>query len=148
MVPYLRKISTRSYYSPDITAEYCRRPGQGLSLPLPQSSQSDRHPDANEGVHRRLSPSSEADSKCSSGQARRRIAVAVSLVPINTSRSGRLLTWRMAVPAVPQAQDQMQRRSWQWPGLLELSERWSGAKFVHILKSGLSKVSLVIFLHY
>jgi hypothetical protein len=74
------KISTRSYYSPDIAVEFCRRSGQGLQLPLPSSSQSDHHSEGNDGLHRRLSPTSEVDNKSTNSQTRRRIAVAVSSI--------------------------------------------------------------------
>ena len=85
-VPHPWQISTRSYYSPDVAVEICRRSGQSLSLPLPQSQStlSDHQSDTSDGLHCRLSPSSEIDGKSSSGQARRRIAVAVSCDPVNT----------------------------------------------------------------
>jgi hypothetical protein len=46
-------------------------------LPIPPSGHPDHHSDGNDCLHRRLSPSSEVDSKSSNGQTRRRIAVAV-----------------------------------------------------------------------
>jgi hypothetical protein len=83
-LPHPCKISTRSFYSPDIAVEFCRRSGQqGLQLPLPPSGQLDNQSEGNQGLHRRLSPSSEVDSKSNSGQTRRRIAVAVSCVVRN-----------------------------------------------------------------
>jgi len=78
------KISTRSFYSPDIAAEFCRRSGQGLQLPLPSSGQTDHHSEGNDGLHRRLSPTSEVDNKSNNSQTRRRIAVAVSSILTTT----------------------------------------------------------------
>ena len=59
--------------------DFCRRSGQGVTLPISQPTRGDGHQDVSDGGSSRVSPASESDNK-GNPPPRRRIQVAVSIL--------------------------------------------------------------------